>query len=225
MDTATTPLDLALTTSGLEADGQLVIREALSPFYAQAAEWQAKIATVTEPTVARASRLLLKKIRVEAGHKKDELKAALLVRTRAIDAAFKTIEATIAPMEATLDAIEKATERAEAERIAKLKADRDAQLLALEMSPTFFQTGQMPEEAFQGLLGQARAAAPVVTPGEAQRLVGKQSPSALYRWLAAKQIKHVSQGRYSRAQIERALADEAGVSYRRHQIGKRRAAA
>lgn len=158
MDTATTPLDLALTTSGLEADGQLVIREALSPFYAQAAEWQAKIATVTEPTVARASRLLLKKIRVEAGHKKDELKAALLVRTRAIDAAFKTIEATIAPMEATLDAIEKAAERAEAERIAKLKADRDAQLLALGMSPTFFQTGQMPEEAFQGLLGQARAA-------------------------------------------------------------------
>jgi len=114
MDTATTPLDLALTASGLEADGQLVIREALSPFYAQAAEWQAKIATVTEPTVARASRLLLKKIRVEAGHKKDELKAALLVRTRAIDAAFKTIEATIAPMEATLDAIE-----------AKAKKDRD----------------------------------------------------------------------------------------------------
>lgn len=71
----------------------------------------------------------------------------------------------------------------------------------------------------------ARAAAPVVTPGEAQRLVGKQSPSALYRWLAEKQIKPVSQGRYSRAQIERALADEAGVSYRRHQISKRRAAA
>lgn len=163
MDTTTqpteaTPLELALSTSGLEADGQLVIREALSPFYAQAADWQAKIATVTEPTVARASRLLLKKIRVEAGHKKDELKAALLVKTRAIDAAFKTIEATIAPMEATLDAIEKAAERAEAERIAKLKADRDAQLLALGMSPTFFQTGQMPEDAFQGLLGQARAA-------------------------------------------------------------------
>lgn len=71
----------------------------------------------------------------------------------------------------------------------------------------------------------ARAAAPVVTPGEAQRLVGKQSPSALYRWLAAKQIKPLGQGRYSRAQIERALADEAGVSYRRHQISKRRTAA
>ena len=156
--TEATPLELALSTSGLESAGQLVIREALSPFYAQAAEWQAKIATVTEPTVARASRLLLKKIRVEAGHKKDELKAALLVRTRAIDAAFKTIEATIAPMEATLDAIEKAAERAEADRVAKLKADRDAQLLALGMSPTFFQTGQMPEDAFQGLLGQARTA-------------------------------------------------------------------
>jgi hypothetical protein len=163
MDTTTqpteaTPLELALSTSGLEADGQLVIREALSPFYQQAADWQAKVALVTEPTVARASRLLLKKIRVEAGHKKDELKAALLVKTRAIDAAFKAIEATIAPMEATLDAIEKAAERAEVARIAKLKTERDAQLLALGMSPTFFQTGQMPEDAFQGLLGQARAA-------------------------------------------------------------------
>jgi len=74
-------------------------------------------------------------------------------------------------------------------------------------------------------LGIEVDAAPVVTPGEAQRLVGKQSPSAFYRWLAEKQIKPVSQGRYSRAQIERALADEAGVSYRRHQISKRRAAA
>lgn len=159
MDTVeVTQFETTLATSGLEAEGQIVIREALSPFYQQAADWQAKVALVTEPTVARASRLLLKKIRVEAGHKRAELKAGLLTRTRAIDAAFKTIEDTIAPMEATLDAIEKAAERAEALRIANLKADRDAQLLALGMSPTFFSTGQMPEEAFQGLLVQARAA-------------------------------------------------------------------
>lgn len=78
-------------------------------------------------------------------------------------------------------------------------------------------------EAVAQKIGQPSRA--VLTPGEVQRMVGKQSPSALYRWLAEKQIKPVSQGRYSRAQIERALADEAGVSYRRHQISKRRTAA
>lgn len=67
-----------------------------------------------------------------------------------------------------------------------------------------------------------RATAPVLTPGEVQRLVGKRSPSALYDWLAKHGVKPVSPGRYSRAQVERALADEAGVSYRRHQISKRK---
>ena len=67
-----------------------------------------------------------------------------------------------------------------------------------------------------------RSNAPVLTPGEVQRLVGKRSPSALYDWLAKHKVKPVSQGRYSRAQVERALADEAGVSYRRHQISKRK---
>jgi len=73
--------------------------------------------------------------------------------------------------------------------------------------------------------GQHRATAPVLTVAEALKLVGKNSSSALYRWLSDKSIKPVSQGRYSRMQIERALADEAGVSFRRSQAQKRRAAA
>jgi hypothetical protein len=69
-----------------------------------------------------------------------------------------------------------------------------------------------------------RVTAPVLTPGEALRLVGKRSVSSLYDWLKKHGVKPVSQGRYSRAQIERALADEAGVSFRRHQASKRRVA-
>ncbi len=78
-------------------------------------------------------------------------------------------------------------------------------------------------EAVAQKIGQPARA--VLTPGEVQRMVGKQSPSALYRWLEKNKLKPVGQGRYSRAAIERALADEAGVSYRRHQISKRKAAA
>lgn len=58
----------------------------------------------------------------------------------------------------------------------------------------------------------------VITAEEVQKLIGKKGRSATYEWLKAKGVKAVSHGRYNRAAIERALADEAGISYRRHQI-------
>lgn len=62
----------------------------------------------------------------------------------------------------------------------------------------------------------------VLTLSEAIAATGKKSDSGFYRWAKVHGIKQVAQGRYSRAAIERALADEAGISYRRHQITGRR---
>lgn len=121
-------LDLIITGSGLESDSQLSIKTAFNPFWLQAMEWQSKVETVTDPKVARESRLLLKKIRVEAGHKKDELKTELLKRTRAIDGAFRAIETTISPLELKLDGIEKAEQLA---REAAAKAPDREKLIAL----------------------------------------------------------------------------------------------
>ena len=157
-ETSATSFDLVISSSGLESEGQLAIRSAFSPFWAQAAEWQSKIDAVTEPSVARASRLLLKKIRVEAGHKKDELKASLLQRTRAIDGAFRVIESVINPLEEKLDAIEKAELRRIEAAKAALKAERDAALRQYGIDTQWIQTGEMRDSQFLAMLDQARAA-------------------------------------------------------------------
>jgi septal ring factor EnvC (AmiA/AmiB activator) len=158
--TAETPtsFDLVITGSGLESDSQLAIKTAFNPFWLQAMDWQAKVETVTDPKIARESRLLLKKIRVEAGHKKDEIKAALLKQTRAIDGAFKAIETTIAPMESKLDEIEKAEERRIAAAKAALKAERDAALRQYGVDPQWVQTGEMSDAQFLQMLDQAKTA-------------------------------------------------------------------
>lgn len=152
-----TNLELVLTTSGLDNDGQLSIKEALHPFWVQALDWQTKVAEVTDPKVARASRLTLKKIRVEAGHKKDELKEHILVRGRAIDAAFRAIESTIIPLEDQLDSIEKAeARRIEAETKARATA-RTAELAALEYTAIGVDLGKLADSDYAALLTQAQA--------------------------------------------------------------------
>jgi hypothetical protein len=152
-----TNLELVLTTSGLDNDGQLSIKEALHPFWVQALDWQTKVAEVTDPKVARASRLTLKKIRVEAGHKKDELKENILVRGRAIDAAFRAIESTIIPLEDQLDSIEKAeARRIEAETKARATA-RTAELAALEYTAIGVDLGKLSDHDYDALLCQAHS--------------------------------------------------------------------
>lgn len=152
-----TNLELVLNTSGLDTDGQLSIKQALHPFWVQAMDWQTKVAEVTDPKVARASRLTLKKIRVEAGHKKDELKEHILVRGRAIDAAFRAIESTIIPLEDQLDAIEKAeARRVEAETKARATA-RAAELTQIEYTAIGVDLGKLSDDDYVALLKQAQA--------------------------------------------------------------------
>jgi hypothetical protein len=160
-DGNTPPIPAALleivASSGLVGESCAVIQHAFCPFFIQAAEWQTKIATVTDPKLARESRLMLKKIRVEAEHKKDDLKGDAIKYSRAVDGAFRKIESAIKPMEAQLEEIETAAARADAERKAALKSEREVQLRAFDVDPTFFSLTEMPEEHFKKLLGQSRA--------------------------------------------------------------------
>jgi hypothetical protein len=153
-----TALELVVQESGTDSETALAINKALSPFFAQAQEWQAKVEGVTDPKVARASRLTLKGIRVEAKKVHESLKASVLQRSRAIDAAYKTIENAIAPLELKLDEIEKAEARAEAERRAKLAMDRAAQLQPYGVDTRFFNLAEMPVEGFAQLLESSKAA-------------------------------------------------------------------
>jgi hypothetical protein len=153
-----TALEIVVQESGTDSETALAINKALSPFFAQAQEWQVKVADVTDPKIARASRLTLKGIRVEAKKVHESLKAGVLQRSRAIDAAYKTIENAIAPLELKLDEIEKAEARAEADRRAKLSMDRAAQLQPYGVDARFFNLAEMPAEGFAQLLESSKAA-------------------------------------------------------------------
>lgn len=153
-----TSLELVVQETGVEAETALAINKAMSPFFAQAQEWQAKVADVTDPKIARASRLTLKGIRVEAKKTHGVLKASVLQRANAIDAAYNSIEDIIKPLELKLDEIEKAEARAEAERRAKLAIDRASQLQPYGVDCKFFNLAEMPEEGFAQLLESSKAA-------------------------------------------------------------------
>jgi septal ring factor EnvC (AmiA/AmiB activator) len=229
--TAETPtsLDLVITGSGLESDSQLAIKTAFNPFWLQAMDWQNKVDTVTDPKIARESRLLLKKIRVEAGHKKDEIKAALLKQTRAIDGAFKAIETTIAPMESKLDEIEKAEERRIAAAKAALKAERDAALRQYGVDPQWVQTGEMSDAQFLQMLDQAKTAHDAKI--EAARIAKEKAEAeakAAEEARTAKAKADAEERERMRLENERlrkeAEAREAAAKVERERIAKERAA-
>lgn len=198
---STTSLELVLTNSGLDNDGQLQIREAMHPFWLQAKDWQTKVAEVTDPKIARASRLTLKKIRVEAGHKKDELKEHILVRGRAIDAAFRAIESTIIPLEEQLDVIEKAEQR-RLEAEARARADaRTKELADLDFRAVGVDLGKLSDEDYGVLLAQATAA-------KAQRIETERlRAEAEARVAAERKLREEAEAK-ARAETEAKLAAE-----------------
>jgi hypothetical protein len=152
------PIDTVLLQSGVSEDVGLLIRSSFSPFFAQAEEWRVRVSEVTEPKLARKSRLLLKKIRVEAEKKHKELKAETLSRGKALDGMLRLVTGVIEPLELTLSEIETAAERAEAQRKATLRATREAQLIPLGVNPAFYMLAEMSEVDFANTLEGARAA-------------------------------------------------------------------
>ena len=153
-----TKLELVIDQSGIEKNSALVVRGAFNSFFLQAIEWQAKVETVTDPKEARASRLLLKKIRVEAEHKKNDLKADALRYNRAVDQAFRLIESTTEELESKLESVEKKAEREEAARREALRQVRANELAPYNVNTTFFDLVNMPEDAFKQLLESSRIA-------------------------------------------------------------------
>ena len=211
MDTQNTPatvepsrFDLALASAGLESEKQLTIRAALAPFWAQAQEWRSKVATVTDPRVARASRLALKGIRCDAKHKHAEIIASVKATALCINASFAVIEEEIQAMETTLDAIEKAEQRRlEAEKAAR-KAERDAALRLAGMDPTYLNTGEMPDAGFLALLDQAQTSQRAKL--EADALAADPASAGHYRRGTTEAFRQVALRRAVAAMVGRILA-------------------
>lgn len=138
----------------ITAESALVIRGAVTPFLEQVEGWEAKVALVDDPRVARASRLVLKGLRCDADKVRKGLKDESLRFGRSVDAAFNKFASRIEPLEATLLGIEQAAERAEAARINALNVERSKELAAYGVM--LVGLGEMSAETYAQLLFNSR---------------------------------------------------------------------
>lgn len=134
---------------------------AYAPYAVSGGEIKARVtaeATVT-PDIARRARLDMAKIRTGADRCRKQLKADSLLRGKAIDGLCAMIELEAGAFEKQMEEIEKAAERAEAARVAKLREDRLAQLRPYVSDPSMYQVERMTAEAFAELVESSRLAA------------------------------------------------------------------
>ncbi len=148
--------DLVISSSGLDAERQIEIREAFAPFAARVADWASKIALVDDPKVARETRLAMRRERIDLDKKHAEYKSRVLSWTKAVDGSRKVISESYDAMEAQMAEIEKAEERRIAAEKAARKAERDAALRQYGADVTWIQTGEMTDAQFLAMLEQAK---------------------------------------------------------------------
>jgi hypothetical protein len=133
---------------------------AYAPYAVAGGEIKTRIAatdTVT-PALARDFRLAMVKVRTASDKKRKELKADSLLRGKAIDGLHAMIELEASAVERSMDEIEKAAERAESARIAKLREDRLATLRPYVTDPSAYAVEKMTDAAFAELAESSRLA-------------------------------------------------------------------
>jgi hypothetical protein len=159
------PLATALVPE-LGADSALKIRSTFGVMFDEVDKWRAKVATVivtredqvAEMEIARTMRLALKKIRVNADHKRKELKAETDRYGKAVQSAFNLLEFQIVPLEKHLQDQEDFVERLKEKRIAETKEKRLAELAPFAIDTSFIDLGNMPEVSYIQFLATTRMA-------------------------------------------------------------------
>lgn len=123
--------EIVPVNSGLEPAQRESLQVSFASFFQRAEELKEKASAITDPKDARSARLEVKKVRTEAENTRKKLKEESLRMGKAIDGANNILLALIVPIEESMEAIEKAAERAEHARITALVADRTEQLQAV----------------------------------------------------------------------------------------------
>jgi hypothetical protein len=133
---------------------------AYAPFAVAGGEVKAKIAAVEvlTPALARDFRLAMVKVRTGSDKKRKDLKADSLLRGKAIDGLHALIELEASSVERQMEDIEKAAERAESARVAKLREDRLAALRPFVTDPSVYAVEKMTDSAFAELAESSKLA-------------------------------------------------------------------
>jgi len=111
---------------------------------------------VTEIKRSRECRLRLKEIRVSVEKCRKAIKEASLKRGQAIDAVAAFLRDKIEPEETRLEHQEKIAERMEAERLARVRQDRERLLAPYGVPSRFMDLARMPQAQFDEMLAGAK---------------------------------------------------------------------
>lgn len=149
-------LELVLQKSGLDNEGQLMIRTGFADFLAQAEKWKIDVPKITDAKIAGDTRKGLKKIRVAAEKKRLEMKKKVAVVTDTIQEAYDIVEGITLPLEAQLEEIEKKAEKEAAAKKEALKAERLAALTPYGVDTEFIVVEEMTNEKFAKYLADSK---------------------------------------------------------------------
>lgn len=154
-----------INESGVEATTAKNLQDSFLPFFDQAQEWaeKAKTIIVTDESQvqlmkdARQARLMLKEIRVNADKVRKTLKEDSLRYGRAVQGVYNVIEYLIVPIEQHLEKQEKFVEIKEAEKLARLKIEREDKLRPyVEYVPYGVDLAKMSDEDYNKLFNGAK---------------------------------------------------------------------
>lgn len=160
------PTELALTIpEDLKPDTQSSLESVLRPIFGEAESLckEARMIVVSEPDdkdgmkKAGDVRKSIKKIRTSADKKRKELKDDAQKTVTAIDGIFRQFRTALEAHEEYLAQQETFAERLEAERLAKVKAERDTKIAELGDDPSLYNTAQMTDEAFASCVAGIKA--------------------------------------------------------------------
>lgn len=164
--TPETQLDRVATEAGLVGPAKQDLITAFLPDFSLA--WslsvEAKAINVTDPSQkdeirkARDMRLQLREVRIASEKRRKALKEDSLRRGQAIDKVAKVITQIAEPAEAKLLEMETIAERLEAERKARVRAERVMQLAPFGVDTTCIDLAGMEDAAFARLLEGSRLA-------------------------------------------------------------------
>lgn len=162
-DPVTLELQKYASETGLEPPVQKTLADAFRPVFLKAHEAIAAAAGVAESVKdatcvreikkSRECRLAIRAVRIEGEKIHKSQKESAIRFGRAVDGFKNILLAELGPVEEALDAAEKTAERAEAARLAALKARREAELLPLlDGSPIMADLSALSETAWTRLL-------------------------------------------------------------------------
>lgn len=149
----------------LSPESRLTLKQVFTPYFVEfkALKQKADLIAVNSPKAARETRLALRKVRTSAENARKKAGADALLYKKSVDGLYNLLEENLSPVEKRLDDIEHQEEIREQERLAKLKADRLAELIPFATitatDTTFYDLSHMPEAQYISLRDSLKAAA------------------------------------------------------------------